>query len=254
MHLLFQGPFHIGVKKTIDFKLAWVLLCAGVVGSGIGVWIFSVLNNLGQLDLVISISYVTLLGFIGILMLVESIRTITRSRSGHTAGFRKPGQHNWIHGLPFKLRFKRSKIYISLIPVVILGWCIGFLGAVLGIGGGFIMVPALIYLLRVPTNIVVGTSLLQILVTMSAASIMHAITNQTVDGILALLLMVGGVIGAQFGARAGQVLRGEQLRALLALLVLAVGVRFAVDLILEPEDPFSFSVIGDSNMNFGEVR
>ena len=250
----FSGAISYWRKKTIDFKLAWVLLCAGVVGSGIGVWIFSILNNLGQLDLVISISYVALLGFIGILMLVESIRAITRSRAGKTAGFRKPGQHNWIHGLPLKLRFKRSKIYISLIPVVILGWCIGFLGAVLGIGGGFIMVPALIYLLRVPTNIVVGTSLLQILVTMSAASIMHAITNQTVDGILALLLMVGGVIGAQFGARVGQVLRGEQLRALLAILVLAVGVRFAVDLILEPEDPYSFSVIGDSNMSFGETR
>ncbi len=250
----FSGAISYWRKKTIDFKLAWVLLCAGVVGSGIGVWIFRILNNLGQLELVISISYVTLLGLIGILMLVESMRTIRRSRRGKVAGFRKPGQHNWIHGLPLKLRFKRSKLYISLIPVVILGWSIGFMGAVLGIGGGFIMVPALIYLLRVPTNVVVGTSLLQILVTMSAASIMHAITNQTVDGILALLLMVGGVIGAQFGARAGQLLKGEQLRALLALLVLGVGVRFAVDLIVEPDEPFSISNISDSLVTYGETE
>ncbi|MEP0583402.1 MAG: sulfite exporter TauE/SafE family protein, partial [Roseibium sp.] len=151
--------------------------------------------------------------------------------------------HNWIHGLPFKMRFRQSKLYVSVLPILALGGIIGFLGTVLGIGGGFMMVPALIYLLRVPTNIVIGTSLLQIMFTMAAATIFHSIGTQTVDIVLALTLMIGGVIGAQFGARMGQNLRGDQLRLLLALLVLLVGMRFAVDLLLTPEDFYSIAIM-----------
>ncbi len=229
-------------RKSIDFKLAGVLLAGGVVGSAIGVWLFALLRQMGQLDLVISISYVTFLSLIGGLMLVESIRAILRARAGQTIALRRPGQHNWIHGLPFKMRFRRSRLYISVIPIAVLGLLIGFLGSVLGIGGGFIMVPALIYLLRVPTNVVIGTSLVQILFTMAAATILHAMTNHSVDAVLGLMLMIGGVMGAQFGAQMGQKLRGEQLRALLALVVLAVGVRFAVDLIIMPDELFSLSI------------
>ncbi|MEP3280131.1 MAG: sulfite exporter TauE/SafE family protein [Stappiaceae bacterium] len=239
----FSGALTYWRRKTIDFKLAFVLMSAGVVGSAIGVWLFSLLRSMGQLDLVISVSYVTFLGLIGGLMLIESIRAIARRRSGKQVALRRPGQHNWVHGLPLKVRFRRSKLYVSIIPVIFLGSSIGFLGSVLGIGGGFIMVPALIYLLRVPTNVVIGTSLLQILVTMAAAAILQAVTNQSVDVVLGLILMVGGVIGAQFGAQAGLKLRGEQLRALLALLVLGVGIRFAVDLIAMPSELFSVSVM-----------
>lgn len=230
-------------RKAIDFKLATVLLIGGVSGSLLGVILFDILQSVGQLDVVISLSYVTFLGAIGSLMLVESVRAIRRRRGGTSVKARRPGQHNWIHGLPFKVRFRRSKLYISVIPILALGSIIGFLGTVLGIGGGFMMVPALIYLLRVPTGIVIGTSLFQILFTMSAATIFHSIGSQTVDIVLAMTLMVGGVIGAQFGARMGQNLRGDQLRLLLALLVLGVGLRFAVDLLLVPEDFYSIAIM-----------
>lgn len=230
-------------RKSIDFHLAGVLLIGGIAGSGLGVWLFGILQRLGQLDLVISLSYVTFLGTIGGLMLVESLRAMSRQRSGARVPVRQPGRHTWVHGLPFKMRFYQSRIYVSVIPVILLGAAIGFLGTVLGIGGGFMMVPALIYLLRVPTSVVIGTSLLQILVTMAVATLLQAITNQAVDIVLALILMVGGVIGAQFGARMGQKLRGEQLRLLLALLVLSVGVRFAVDLLIRPDELYSISVV-----------
>jgi uncharacterized membrane protein YfcA len=156
---------------------------------------------------------------------------------------RRPGSHTWIHGLPFKLRFKTSRIYVSVIPVWVIGFSIGFIGAIMGIGGGFLLVPALIYLLRVPTGVVVGTSMVLTLVTMASATVMHAVSNQLVDAVLALILMVGGVIGAQFGARAGQRIRGERLRLLLGLLVLAVGLRFAFDLVIRPNDIFTVRII-----------
>jgi hypothetical protein len=228
-------------RKMIDFKLAGMLLVGGVIGSAIGVWLFDLLRTLGQLDLVISLSYVTFLSAIGGLMLFESLRSMARRRSGARIAARQPGRHNWVHGLPFKMRFRQSRLYVSVIPIIVLGGVIGFLGSILGIGGGFMMVPALIYLLRVPTNIVIGTSLLQILFTMAAATFLHAMSTQSVDIVLALALMIGGVIGAQFGARMGQKLRGDQLRLLLALLVLSVGVRFAVNLVLQPDEIYSVS-------------
>lgn len=226
-------------KSGVDFKLAGVLLIGGVVGSALGVWLFSVLRALGQLDLIISISYMLFLGTIGAMMLVESTRAVWRGAQGRKVSTRKPGQHTWVHRLPIKTAFKKSRLYISVIPVIALGLAIGFVGAVLGIGGGFIMVPALIYLLRVPGNVVIGTSLAQILATMAVATVLHAVSNGSVDIVLGLILMVGGVIGAQFGASAGQKLRGEQLRLLLALLILAVGARFLFDLALEPAELFS---------------
>ena len=152
---------------------------------------------------------------------------------------RRPGSHSWVHGLPFKLRFKQSRIYVSSIPVVTIGFIMGFIGAIMGIGGGFLLVPMLIYFLRVPTNVVIGTSMVLTLVTMATATVLHSITNHLVDVILALILMVGGVMGAQFGARAGQKMRGERLRLMLGILVLAVGVRFAVDLVMTPDDFYS---------------
>jgi uncharacterized protein len=172
-------------------------------------------------------------------MVTESVRAIRRSRRGGGVELRRPGSHTWAHGLPFKMRFKRSRIYVSAIPVWGIGYIIGFVGAVLGIGGGFILVPMLIYFLRVPTATVIGTSMVLTLITMASAMVMHAATNHLVDAVLALILMVGGVIGAQFGARAGHNIRAERLRLLLGLLVLAVGLRFAYDLVLPPVELFS---------------
>ncbi|MEO1542389.1 MAG: sulfite exporter TauE/SafE family protein, partial [Pseudomonadota bacterium] len=173
------------------------------------------------------------------LMMIESLNTMRQVRAGGSGSNRRSGQHNWIHGLPFKMRFHRSKLYISAIPPLVIGAFVGLLAAIMGVGGGFIMVPAMIYLLRMPTNVVVGTSLFQIVFVTAATTILHATENQTVDAVLALLLIIGGVIGAQFGVRAGQYLRGEQLRALLALLVLGVSIRLAFDLILQPSELFS---------------
>ena len=228
-------------RRSVDLKMGTVLLAGGVVGAAVGVWLFRILRSLGQIDLVISLSYVVFLGIIGSMMLNEALRTMRLSKQGVAPRRKKPGQHNWVHGLPIRMRFPRSKIYISAIPVVALGFFVGILSAIMGVGGGFIMVPAMIYLLRMPTNVVVGTSLFQIIFVTAFTTVLHAVTNQTVDFVLALLLLIGGVVGAQFGARAGQNLKGEELRALLAVLVLAVCARLAFELIAPPADPFSFS-------------
>nr|WP_205521035.1 sulfite exporter TauE/SafE family protein [Propylenella binzhouense] len=231
-------------RRLIDEKMALILLSGGMIGSGLGVYVFRALRSLGQLDLLLGFAYVTLLGVIGGLMLRESVGAIMRSRAGRPPVGRRPGQHNWVHGLPLKVRFRRSKIYVSVLPVVALGFGVGFLGTVLGIGGGFLLVPALIYLLRVPTTVVVGTSLGYIVCTMALATVLHAVANGSVDIVLAFLLMIGGVIGAQFGAQIGQTLRGEHLRALLAIIVLAVAMRFLFDLFVAPPDPYSIEMLG----------
>jgi uncharacterized protein len=172
------------------------------------------------------------------------VRSLLKRRAGIVVREKLPNQHNWIHGLPMRIRFKKSKLYISVLPVLAIGVCIGFLGSLLGIGGGFILVPALVYLLRVPGTVVIGTSLLQVVAMMAATTILHALQSQSVDILLAFSLMVGGVVGAQFGASAGKYLRGEQLRAMLAVLVLAVAIRFGYSLIVGPADPFSMAVVG----------
>jgi uncharacterized membrane protein YfcA len=242
----FSGAlFHLK-RGTLDLKLGTVLLCGGIAGSTVGVYVFALLRRMGQLDLMISLLYVGLLGTVGGLMLTESIRAIRKTRKGQQSGLRKPGQHNWIHRLPLKMRFRASKLYVSVIPVIGIGAFIGFLASVMGVGGGFIMVPALIYLLKVPTNVVIGTSLFQIIFVAAFTTVVHAAANQTVDIVLALLLMLGGVIGAQYGAKVGQRLRGEQIRALLAILVLAVALRLAFDLFVQPDSLYSLSTLGVS--------
>src|SRR5581483_8244530 len=215
----FSGAIAYWRRRAIDPTLALVLLIGGTIGTALGVSTFTLLRTLGQLDLTIALSYVVLLTAVGSLMFWEGLRAVMRLRRGVPAPRRT---HGWIHALPLKMRFKRSKIYLSVIPVVVIGIIIGFLGAVMGIGGGFILVPVMIYLLRVPTTTVIGTSMVLTLFTMLFATMLHVVTNHLVDAVLALMLMVGGVTGAQFGARAGQKIRSEQLRLLLGLLILAV--------------------------------
>ncbi|HTN63342.1 MAG TPA: sulfite exporter TauE/SafE family protein [Devosia sp.] len=231
-------------RGGIDMHLALYLILSGILGAFGGVATFAVLRDIGQLDLVISAGFLVLLGSVGTLMLVESTRALLKRRSGIVVRERLPNQHNWIHGLPMRVRFKKSRLYISVLPVLAIGLFIGFVGSLLGVGGGFIMVPALVYLLRVPGNVVIGTSLLQVLCLMAATTVMHAVQSQSVDIMLAFSLMVGGVAGAQFGASAGKQLRGEQLRGLLALLVLAVAIRFGLSLVLTPADTFTMVVSG----------
>lgn len=183
-----------------------------------------------------------MLGTVGALMLSESVQAMRRVKGGGSGEVRRSSHHNWIQRLPLKMRFKRSKLYVSAIPILGLGFVIGILGSVMGVGGGFIMVPAMIYLLRVPTSVVIGTSLVQIMFTAASTTVLQAATNGTIDIVLAFLLMIGGVVGAQFGAEAGRKLRGEQLRALLALLVLAVAIRLFAELVVVPGEIFSISL------------
>lgn len=229
-------------RGGIDLHLAMYLILSGILGAFGGVATFSILRANGQLDLVIAIGFLVLLGFVGILMLQESVRALLKQRQGVVVRERLPNQHSWIHGLPWRVRFKKSRLYISVLPVLAIGLFIGFVGSLLGIGGGFVMVPALVYLLRVPGNVVIGTSLAQVVAMMAATTIMHAVQSQSVDILLAFCLMVGGTAGAQFGAAAGQHLRGEQLRGLLALLVLAVAIRFGLSLVMTPSDVYSMAV------------
>ncbi len=231
-------------RNNVDLKLGGVLLSGGIAGSIIGVQMVKILRDLGQFDVFVSISYVLFLGVIGSLMMIESAGTIHKNRTGDVSASRRTGQHSWVHGLPLKMRFPRSKLYISALPPIAIGAFVGFLVAIMGVGGGFIMVPAMIYLLRVPTSVVVGTSLFQIVFVTATTTILQSATNQTVDIVLALLLMIGGVIGAQFGAAAGARLKGEQLRFLLAALVLLVCLRFGYDLVSTPKELFSLSLKG----------
>lgn len=230
-------------RKNVDIKMGIILLVGGIMGSMVGVQVVKILRAQGQFELLVSIVYVVFLGLIGSLMLIESLNTMRKAKAGKQVSARRPGQHSWIHGLPYKIRFHRSKLYISAVPPLLIGILVGFMSAIMGVGGGFIIVPAMIYLLRMPTSVVVGTSLFQVVFVTAATTILHAITNMNVDIVLALLLMTGGVIGAQFGAVAGEKLKGEQLRFLLAGLVLLVGVRMGWDLFIPPEELYSLSGI-----------
>jgi uncharacterized membrane protein YfcA len=230
-------------KKSVDFKMGFFLLAGGVVGSTIGVNIFKILRSYGQIDIVIQILFVLFLGIIGFSMAFESARTTIKSYRTTSSIRTKLHQHSWIHGLPFKVRFRRSKLYISAIPPILIGFIVGILSAMMGVGGGFIIIPAMVYILGMPTSVVVGTSLFQIIFVTANSTFFQAYLNQTVDIILAALMILGGVIGAQIGVRIGSKLKAEYLRGLLAILVLAVCAKLFTDLVLQPNDLFSTQVL-----------
>ncbi|OYW57640.1 MAG: permease [Rhodobacterales bacterium 32-66-7] len=225
-------------RKGVDFQMGGVLLAGGILGSAIGVWVFRLMTAAGQVDLFIQLSYVFFLGLIGAMMLRESLASLWRSRVPG-APVRRSHVHSWAHRLPFKMKFRASGLYISVLPPALVGAVVGFLAAIMGVGGGFIMVPAMIYLLGMPTRVVIGTSLFQIIFVTAFTTVMHAVSSQTVDMLLALLLILGGVVGAQIGTRVGARLKAEQLRVLLSLLVLAVSIRIAVDLLVTPDELYS---------------
>ncbi len=225
-------------RDAVDVKMGLVLVFGGSIGAGVGVTLFRYLRDLGHVDLLISGAYVLFLGTIGSLMLAESLKAVIRRRRG-TVKRRKLHQHMWVHGLPFKMRFRKSKLYISAILPMGIGFLVGVLAAIMGVGGGFIMVPAMIYLLGMPTGVVVGTSLFQIIFVTAIVTMLHAVNTQAVDVMLALILLSGAVVGAQVGAKLSGKIRGEELRTLLALMVIGVCARMAYGLVATPEDPFS---------------
>ncbi len=231
-------------RGNVDVKMGLILLVGGLVGSGLGVWLFGLLKALGHIDLVISISYVVMLVAIGTLMLIESVGTLLkRRRSGSRSGSRGPGRHTWMHRLPFKMRFRKSMLYISALLPLSIGFVVGVLSAIMGVGGGFAMVPAMIYLLGMPTRVVVGTSLFQVTFVTANVTVLQAIHTRTVDVVLAMLLLVGGVIGAQLGVRLGAKLAAEQLRILLAVLVIVVGAKMTIDLTTQPAELYSSVIV-----------
>lgn len=226
-------------RGNVDVTMGWVLFAGGIVGTVVGVDTVRILRKMGQFDLALALAYVTFLGAIGTLMLTESLATIRKLKHTGTASTRRRSEHVWLHRLPLKMRFRRSKLYISALPPLVIGAFVGFLAAVMGVGGGFVVVPALIYLLRVPTGLAVGTSLFQAVFVTAVTAVLQSATNQTVDLSLALLLVIGGAVGAQAGAAAGVQLKGEQLRLLLAALVLLVAIRLGFDLVAKPAELYS---------------
>tara|TARA_Y100000590_G_scaffold423411_1_gene529271 strand:- start:2297 stop:3211 length:915 start_codon:yes stop_codon:yes gene_type:complete len=229
-------------KKNVDFKMGTVLLLGGVIGSTIGVYLFKIIRNFGQIDLVIQLLFVIFLGLIGLTMAFESARTTIKKYRTTSAIRTKLHQHSWIHGLPVKLRFNRSKLYISVIPPFIIGFFVGVLSAMMGVGGGFILIPAMVYILGMPTNVVIGTSLFQIIFVTANSTFFQSYLNQTVDLVLASLMIIGGVIGAQIGAKLASNLKGEYLRGFLALIVLTICVKIVIDLTITPNDFYSLLI------------
>ena len=241
----FSGALAHLKRKTVDLKMGSILLIGGLLGAGIGIIIFNYLKSLGQVDLLVKLCYVAFLGIIGSLMFIESLRAILKTQGGSIPK-KVRRQRSFAQQLPLKMRFRTSGLYISVIPPVLVGLLVGILSAIMGVGGGFIMVPAMIYVLGMPTKVVVGTSLFQIIFVTGFTTVLHATTNYTVDIALAVLLLLGGVIGAQLGSQFGTRLRAEQLRILLALMVIAVCIKIALDLLIMPSELYS---ITDASMH-----
>jgi len=224
-------------RRTVDLRMGLVLLAGGMAGSSVGIWVFSILRRMGQVELLVQLSYVIFLGLIGLMMAQEAIRALRRAaRPGPP---RRAHQHYLVHRLPLKMKFRASGLYISAIPPLAVGAVVGFLAAIMGVGGGFIMVPAMIYLLGMPTKVVIGTSLFQIIFVSCFTTLMHAITAYSVDIMLAVMLILGGVIGAQIGTQIGLKLKAERLRLFLALLVLSVSVKIFFDLVIQPSELYT---------------
>jgi uncharacterized membrane protein YfcA len=227
----------------VDFKMGLVLIVGGVVGGTIGVQVVHLLRSLGGFAFAIRVLYVLMLGTVGALMFVESLRTLRKgpSRAGARSGTSKRGLARWFQRWPLQMNFERSGLRTSAIFPMLAGVLVGFLAALLGVGGGFIMVPVMIYIIGMPTVIAIGTSLLQIALVVAVVTVEQAITNHTVDIPLAVTLFCGSVVGVQIGARVSKLLRGEQIRIFLAALVLAVGVKLLLDLMVRPEDLIGYA-------------
>jgi uncharacterized membrane protein YfcA len=233
-----SGVIRYSGQKAVDFKLGGIMAFGGAIGALAGVELFRYLRLLGQADLVVALSYLLFLGAIGTLMLNESLTEIIRRRRGETAPHKDRRRPLFLYGLPFRMRFPKSGLYISAIPPLALGVFAGILSAIMGVGGGFILVPAMLYVLRMRAGAVVGTSLFQIIITTAITTILQAGRNQTVDIVLSTILLLGGVVGAQLGARFASRFRAEELRALLGLIVLGVGVYMGLELFVQPHDIF----------------
>jgi len=230
-------------RANVDFLMGFILLLGGVLGSIIGVFLLKYLLSIGQEKLFISLSYILILIFVGFWMLAESVSSIKKKNEGKK---NKLHEHIWLHGLPFKIKFRKSHLYISVLPPIFIGLLVGILSSIMGIGGGFILVPAMIYILGMPTQVVIGTSLLQIVFVTTVSTIMHSYINQTVDVVLSSLLLIGAVVGAQMGTRAMVLLRGEQIRFLLAIIIIVVASVLIGEILVTPDEAFIIETYKDA--------
>ncbi|MFN7232099.1 MAG: sulfite exporter TauE/SafE family protein [Brevundimonas sp.] len=236
-----SGVITYTLRQGVDFRMGGIMALGGALGALGGVEVFRYLRLLGQADLVVAVSYLVFLGAIGTLMLKESLTEILIRRRGRPTPRPARRRPLWLYGLPLRMRFPRSGLYISAVPPFALGVFAGVLSAIMGVGGGFILVPAMLYILRMRAQVVVGTSLFQIIITTAITTVLQAGRNQTVDVVLATLLLVGGVVGAQYGARLSRRFRAEELRAALGLIVLLVGIQMGLELFVRPDDMFAFA-------------
>lgn len=227
-------------RRNVDLRLGAYLVIGGLLGVLGGIRLQQALKALGQLDVFTTLSYVVLLGVVGTLMLIESTRALLAARVDRPSPKRRRGaHHSWIQGLPLKQRFRAAKLYMSILPALGIGVLVGWLTAIMGVGGGFLLVPALIYILRIPTRIAFGTSAFQIIFVTACATVLQAVQNTSVDIFLAAPLIAGGVTGAQIGVGLSQRLQADWARWLLGFMVVAVGLRMAAQLVLLPDEPFS---------------
>ncbi len=230
-------------RLNVDFLMGFILLLGGILGSILGVFLLKYLLLIGQEKIFISLSYIFILLFVGSWMLRESVTSIKNINKGK---INKLHEHIWLHGLPFKIKFRKSHLYISIIPPVFIGFIVGILSSIMGVGGGFILVPAMIYILGMPTQVVIGTSLLQIVFVTFVSTIMHSYINQTVDVMLSSLLLIGAVIGAQIGTRLMVKLRGEQIRFLLAIIIIIVAIVLVGEVLVVPKEAFIVDIIREN--------
>jgi uncharacterized membrane protein YfcA len=230
-------------RKAVDIKLGNLLLSGGIIGSFVGIGVFNSLIKIGLVDLLITLTYFLFLTGVGSFMLYESLDSLGYLKKKKR---KKTYHHSWIMGLPFRMRFKKSGLYISIIPPLLVGFVVGILASIMG-GGGFIMIPAMIYIIRMPTSVVIGTSLYQIIFVTAIVTLLHAFHNQTVDVVLALILLLGGAVGAQIGVKLSSKLEGPYLRVALGVLVLSVGIVMASDLLIKPEETITLIKGGGSH-------
>ena len=237
------------LKNTLDYKMGLLIVVGGIIGTALGIYTFSYFKGIGKIDTVISLAYMYILAIIGSLMLVESLREIDRAKRNIFVK-KKLHVHYWIHGLPLRMRFPKSKLYESIFTPIIIGLLVGFIAAIMGIGGAFILVPAMIYIIKMPTKLVPGTSLFVTIFVSVIVTFLHSFNYGSIDLLLVAMLVVGSIIGVQIGQKLGEKINSSGLRALLAILLLVVGIAIAYETFFAEQSLAEISTVSNSDLNF----
>ena len=237
------------LKNTLDYKMGFIIVIGGSIGTALGIYTFTYFKGIGKIDTVISLAYMYILAIIGTLMLVESLGEIDKAKK-NVIEKKKLHVHYWIHGLPFRMRFPKSKLYESIFTPIIIGLVVGFIAAIMGIGGAFILVPAMIYIIKMPTKLVPGTSLFVTIFVSVIVTFLHSINYGSIDLMLVLMLIVGSIVGVQVGQKIGEQINSSGLKALLAILLLVVGIVIAYDTFFAVEVQKDIEILNNKDLNF----